>query len=116
MAQRIKGTIMPIIKFSHNYEKLKMHGMHGEILYPTVSVLLDVLNVNLETISAHFLDYDTDNGKYELPKSGPYLMLIFQKPDKNIFTTLRRFTTDKLLYYRSHIGHTFQVELTEKAE
>lgn len=77
-----------------------------------VSVLLEVINVNLEDLSKYFLDYDTDGGAYSLPKNGEYLLLIFQGKS-GIFTTIRRRTPQKEQYYRSLIGAIFDVEVPE---
>jgi hypothetical protein len=74
-----------------------------------------VLPVNIEELSQYFIDYDTDKGTYELPKRGKYLMLIFLKEhesyvtDLNLFTTLRRFTLEKLTFYSSNTGKVFQI-------
>jgi hypothetical protein len=95
------------IKFSHTYKKLLSNGE------PIKSAtLLDVMAIQLECRSRAFLDYDTDNGTYPLPKRGIYLMLIFQKDDYNIFTTLRRYIPTKEKYYISKIGHKFDIEIT----
>jgi hypothetical protein len=94
------------IKFSHKYKKLSL--LKGWICES--AKLLEVLNVELAELSPEFIDYDTD-GIYPLPKSGRYMMLIFQKEDGNIFTTLRRFTPDKYSYYNGAIGQEFEVEI-----
>jgi len=105
----------PIIKFSHQYKKLLLPD--GSVL--TKAKLLDVLEINLNSLSATFLAYDTDAGLYELPKEGTYLMLIFLKQPNDVassiscdlFTTLRRSTLTKLSYYKNIIGKIFDVEL-----
>ena len=101
---------MPIIKFSHQYTKLQNIGLHGEICYPLEMQLLEVFEVQLEELSKEFLTYDTDNGKYVLPKKGLYLMLVFRKSTENIVTTLRRHTREKAIYYKKQIGKIFNVE------
>jgi hypothetical protein len=56
--------------------------------------LLDVVNIELSELSPAFLSYDTDGGKFKLPKKGKYMMLILQKPceenslAQNLLTTL----------------------------
>ena len=97
---------MNTIKFSHCYKKLL--GTRTEL------TLLEVIGVNLENLSPEFIAYDTDDGLYKLPKRGMYMILIFDKGDeeeKNIFTTLRRWTIKKGLYYRANIGKKFKVEI-----
>jgi hypothetical protein len=96
------------IKFSYEYRKLL--GAN----YSSV-ILLEVIVVNLDGLSKHFIGYDTDS-VYKLPAKGEYLLLIFDKnfnpsPAKNIFTTLRRWTGHKEEYYRSKIGQQFQIEI-----
>jgi len=95
---------MSTIKFSHLYAKLVSSGadVAGE------ATLLEVLPVKLEDLSAPFLDYDTDCGRYPVPPKGAYLLLIF-RAGRGIFPTLRRSTPAKEQYYRSKIGDLFTV-------
>ena len=102
------------IKFSHLYDKL-LDSTGAAI---KTALLLDVIPINLEDRSTEFLKYDTE-GKYPLPKKGNYLMLIFQKGEKpasNIFTTLRRETSQKFEYYCKAIGEWFEVEINIEAK
>jgi len=95
------------IKFSHKYRKL-IDPRNGAIV--SNALLLDVVNVDLKTLSSVFLDYDTDNGVFELPSQGKYMMLIFEKSGNcGLFTTLRRHTPDKELFYRNGIGQVFDI-------
>jgi hypothetical protein len=98
------------IKFSHPYRKLFVG---GQII--TRAKLLSVESVKLQDLTAEFLDYDTDGGKYELPKKGNYLRLTFLKPgqDAHLFTTLRSDRPGKKEYYTEKIGQLFEVVLTE---
>jgi len=98
------------IKFSHLYKKL--NGVNNN-----EAILLDVVRVQLEKLSQVFKDYDTDNGIYELPKKGEYMLLIFDKGcihEKHIFITIRRWTPPKEIYYKGKIGQLFQVEINNK--
>jgi len=103
--------MMPQIKFSHKYKKIL--NCHNDVI--ETATLLQVVQVSLEELSQHFLDYDTDNGVYQLPKRGKYLMLLFLKEhedyttDLNLFTTLRRSTPEKFVFYTNNIGKVFQV-------
>src|SRR5271157_667189 len=110
---------MEIIKFSHNYRKLRND--FGETI--TEARLLDVIVVNKNELSKYFLAYDTDQGKYKLQNTDKFLMLIFLKPretmqSKNfekgfqLFTTLRTCWHEKDRYYRRHIGDVFKIDLT----
>lgn len=94
---------MATIKFSHRYVKLVESGA-----IDGYATLLEVLRVRLEDLSKPFLDYDTDNGTYPLPKKGDYLLLIFAA-GRGIFPTIRRQTPQKEAYYRSKVGDRFDV-------
>ena len=102
---------MPQIKFSHCYQKLL--NSHNDVI--ETAKLIEVLLVDLEDLHPWFISYDTDNGKYKLPKKGKYLMLIFLKPhedyvtDLNIFTTLRRYEPGKHGFYQGKLGQDFDV-------
>lgn len=94
------------IKFSHHYDKLR-------VAEPDfIARLLSVQLVNLEELPQSFLDYDTDNGKYELPKRGTYLLLIFTT-HKGMFTTLRSaLQKHKVDYYTDSVGEEFFVHVS----
>ncbi|MBE7413393.1 MAG: hypothetical protein HS129_15255 [Leptospiraceae bacterium] len=104
------------IKFSHTYMKL----FEYDEIPVKEAQLLEVLNIELEKLSGYFITYDTifwDEGEmhpdlYPLPEKGDYLLLIFEKisaPNRDIFTTLRRYTQEKEKYYRDSIGKVFDV-------
>ena len=104
------------IKFSHCYKKL-LDENNDLIEYAT---LLEVINIKLEDMSKAFIDYDTEYGEYKLPNKGEYLMLIFLKPheewieSRDLFTTLRRTTSEKEKYYRLNIGEKFDVCMEDR--
>lgn len=97
------------IKFSHKYSKLCTGNNFCKNLF-----LLDVVNIKLEEMSKCFIEYDTDEGLFQLPGKGDYMMLLFMKDNTscgtNLMTTLRRRTPDKEKYYRSLIGQWLEVE------
>lgn len=103
---------MHSIKFSHPYRKLFLH---GQLI--TRAKLLLVEQVRIQDLTAEFLEYDTDGGKYKLPARGNYIRLTFLKPcgdiETNLFTTLRPATPGKEEYYKAKIGELFQIELVE---
>jgi hypothetical protein len=102
---------MPTIFFSHRYPKLL--DRHNNVVES--AKLIGLFRVKLEDLHPSFLFYDTDNGKYELPKKGDFLMLLFLKPfethvtEQNLFTTLRRYTPEKYEYYRKVVGFDFEI-------
>jgi hypothetical protein len=108
---------MDKIKFSHAYKKLL--GTDGQPI-KTAKLLL-VLTVPMESLSdaKEFIDYDTDNGKYKITFSTFYLLLIFQKPSGDLFTTVRpqfgRFGSKKM-YYESLVGKDIQIVLNEPSD
>ena len=101
------------IKFSHKYSKL-IRDSGNQICS---AVLLDVFKIELADRSKQFLNYDTENGIYKLPQKGKYLMLLFKDEfTKLLFTTLRRDTVEKSLYYTNQIGETFELDIQEQTE
>jgi hypothetical protein len=112
---------VPVIKFSHKY--IKLMDNRGEAI--TQATLLQVLPVEISQLSREFINYDTDNGKYVLPFKGFYIMLIFQKQNCDLFTTLRSMHSynkwrgkeiNKLPYYEGLVGKTFNVLITTEKE
>lgn len=102
---------MQKIRFSHKYYKLPLR--------IKTAVLLAVHVVNLEKLPEDFLDYDTayydkreplETGYYPLPARGEYILLLLWGA-KGLFTTLRRYTHDKLKYYEKLEGETLEVEI-----
>lgn len=70
------------IKFNQPYTKLK-----DAAGYVKTARLLEVLFVSPELLSRQFLKYDTDES-YPFG-SGQHLLLLFQKPNGDLFTTIR---------------------------
>lgn len=111
---------LPKIKFSHCYNKLK-DPICG---FPTHHAkLLQVISIAHEQLTKEFVDYDTDNGKYQLKHDTLYMMLIFKKENGDLFTTLRtqfgpighgQPPQNKLPYYQSLVGKTFEVVINYK--
>lgn len=108
-------TIINTIKFSHEYIKLQDTQEQDDCLLVNAKklVLLEVLVVNLEDLSSYFLNYDTDFGTYKLPDKGKYLLLLFQK-NSGLMPTLRRWTREKEVYYKSKLGEVFEVCTTKE--
>ena len=100
------------IKFSHRYDKLPGCGNQKVRL-------LEVFKVNLDDLSARFIDYDTMRGgerSWNLPK-GELLVLLFEPtccPDCGLFTTVRRWTEQKEKYYRGQRGEFLELIIEEE--
>jgi hypothetical protein len=107
---------MPVIKFSHKYKKLGTSYLDNIV---STATLIEVVVVELSNLSKEFISYDTDDGRFQLPSAGFYMMLIFKKPGRldsdttDIFTTMRRYTFEKEKYYRENIGKVFDIKIME---
>lgn len=106
--------VKPKIKFSHAYRKLQDD--QGDLIKN--AKLLLAIPVQMESIreAKDFLSYDTDN-KYTIPFSSWYVMLLFQKPFGDLFTTVRPMFGkfgNKQKYYEALIGHEFDILVTEE--
>lgn len=90
----------------------KLHGQSG-------AVLLDVQNHMRDSLPESFVEYDTQyydgtTGYYHygLPP-GQLLVLVFIGNNLIPFTTVRRWTPENQVYYKSSIGKYFQITITE---
>lgn len=102
---------MASIKFFRNCKKIQ--DQHG---HPVNSAkLLLALSIPMEAIShaIDFLNYDTDHGKDEIKFDTLYLLLLFQKPDGSVFTSVRQQWHykygNKLPYFESLLGQQFNI-------
>lgn len=77
--------------------------------------LLHVIETSFEDISQELVDYDTDHGRYVLPKKGPAILLIFQKSRGDLFTTIRKGKAGALEAYRANIGELFSLIVSNNA-
>lgn len=106
---------MASIKFSHLYNKLK--DVEGKpIKKAKLLLVISVTNDSIRTMK-DFLEYDTDNGKYIIPYASWYLLLIFLKPNGDLFTTVRpqwNNVGDKKPYYDSLIGQELDIIINPK--
>jgi hypothetical protein len=101
------------INFSHVYSKL-LH--NGEPIKE--AKLLLVIPAQMEELTARrdFLNYDTD-GKYELTFAAWYVMLFFQKPSGDLFTTVRPMHGrygNKHQYYKQFEGQMFDIVFSQE--
>lgn len=98
------------IKFSYPFSKLFYNNSPID-----AATLLQVIETDHSDLSQEFRDYDTDFGKYPLPKKGPCLLLVFAKKG-GIFTTVRRSVPHKVEYYKKAVGQVFEVELSHDVQ
>lgn len=91
------------IKFSHKYLKLSTEKEFKE------AQLIEAVKVNLKDLSKTFLDYDTDEGSFVLPKKGKFFLLIFKTEHGHVFTILRRFNEKTIDKYKRNIGEWFDI-------
>jgi hypothetical protein len=110
---------MPKIKFSHLTKKLM--DANGNLIDSAKLLLVSVIPMDDITFSADFIQYETD-GLHAIPFSQFFLLLIFLRPDGEIFTTVRprhgsdqSFKASKVTkeqYYRGLVGQEFEVVIT----
>ncbi len=107
---------MPKIKFPRICKKLT--DTNCELIKTAKLLLVSVIPMEDITFSSDFIKYETENVS-PIPFSQFFLLLIFLRPDGEIFTTVRpRHGSDLLFkqtkvtkeqYYRSLIGEDFQI-------
>jgi hypothetical protein len=104
------------ILFSHSYLKLPPHWEGKK------ATLLFVREIELGEQTMWFKDYDTkymldslNFEYYDLPDKGKYLLLLFEC-EGTVFTTLRRSTPQKKVYYELRRMQEFELVKTEEAK
>ena len=105
---------MKTIKFSHRYTKHPINVIDGSEVR-----LIEVLNSKFEDLSDTFKEYDTKlycGGNYKLPKNGDCLVLLFLGDGpiwdtSELFTTVRRSTPAKEMYYKGLRGQKLMVNI-----
>lgn len=98
---------MKSIRFSHVYTKLPAN--------PDPSTLLEVFAVQRDELCSGFLEYDTrimNGGNYPLP-NGKLLVLLLKTREGVLWTTIRRYTKDKCIYYKNSRGEEFDIMVAE---
>ncbi len=101
------------IKFSYRYSKLLLD--NGRPVKR--ALLVNVLSVDISKMPIDFIEYDTDCGKYHFPSKGNFLLLLFLKldclitPAMHLFSTLRPWSVEKLMYYKANVGDVFDIEI-----
>lgn len=101
------------ITFSNYYQK--MPAPKWMLAYPTT--LLHVFIDDIGTALQAFRDYDTkfagmSGKKYPLPKRGKFMFLLLCT-NGFLWTTFRRWTPKKELYYVNNIGKDFKIIIDE---
>lgn len=103
------------IKFSHSdYEKFRRKNRFP----PFKARLLQVFTMNSTDISDAFRDYDTryyEKGElcfFPLRGRAFLVLLLEEEETQQIFTTVRSLNQEKLRYYRSLQGETFEIVYT----
>ena len=103
----MKKPIVNKIKFCNIYNKLLFIDLRSPVQ------LLEVFVCNQDSLSPEFLDYDTTHNEGKFPIcEGLKLVLIF-KQKHHIFTTIRSYSSDKLLFYLRERGTKFQIQIEE---
>ena len=99
-----------VVRFSGEY--VKLHGQRK-------ARLLDVMPMEIGENTPHtaLVAYDTlrtDGSRYIGLCDGSYMLLIFLGDKGFMFTTIRRRTYEKMLYYEERIGQEFDVVIEER--
>jgi hypothetical protein len=96
----------PPIKFSNVYKKLPENA-NGRL-----AILKLATRILLQHQEPWFIAYDItarDGTAYDLPRTGEYILLVFELSDGGVFTTLRRHTIEKYQYYKRMQDKFFEV-------
>lgn len=81
--------------------------------------LFQVIRINFKELSKRFILYDTCYTEcnqikyYELPKTDLIMLIFGSMYNSHIFTTIRRYTPNKYVYYSDSIGDYFEVVIDE---
>jgi len=97
------------IRFSGEY--VKLHGQRKARLLDVMPMEIGEYNLHTELVK-----YDTirtDGSRYNLT-DGSYILLLFYGDKGFMFTTIRRGTYEKMLYYEERIGQEFDVVIEER--
>ena len=85
------------------------------------TIALEIIKTHNRDIASHFKRYDTeyDVGYYNLPDTDLLLILLMSFEDNcsggangRLWTTLRKYTPEKELYYRTMRGKSIEIEIT----
>ena len=93
--------------------KIRFLGEYVKLNGQRKAKLLDVLSVHINESECHseLLKYDTlrtDGSRYNIT-DGSYLLLFFLGDKGMLFTTIRRWTYEQMLYYKERIGKMFDI-------
>ena len=105
-----------MLKFNHKYSKLRMpNGKFCE-----QAMILGVFKVKYEHLSKEFIMYDSDDGLTPIPESGDCILLICMQYDElgmsgNIFTTLRRYDSERIGKYYAWVGDIIKIIYKQEA-
>ena len=107
-------SVRPKLKFSHRYAKMPENTEN--------TILLEVLKAHYPDLSPEFRVYDTQygSGYYPLPKADLIILLLVSYTsnagggfNEALWTTIRRATPEKEVYYRGLRGKKIEIEITE---
>lgn len=102
------------IKFSNEYFKLaNIYNKIGK----KEARLMQAIKIHYNDLNKELIKYDTTygNGAYPLPKTDLILLIFNAYQYKGgVFTTIRRYTPNKWVYYKKAEGELFEVVIDEK--
>jgi len=77
------------------------------------SKLIQTIVIDRKDLSDEFIEYDTctlDGDHYKLP-FGKLIILLLLNPWGQLWTTIRRYTPQKFIYYNSMVGVEFNIDV-----
>ena len=99
------------IKFSNKYTKMP-EGFEN-------SILIEVLIADRAELHTGFIEYDTsivDGGNYSPPRGKLLVLLLMAHKSAELWTTIRRWSSEKETYYRALRGKNVKCEVIIKNE
>ena len=117
---------MTTIRFSHLYCKMPT-AIHRKEEHMTTLIGMDVQDI--KNLPAQFLEWDTEYHElneagtglahYELPKGKVLVLFLYTTSPKYsncLWTTIRRWTPEKEIYYRALVGKEVEIKIIEGKE
>jgi hypothetical protein len=80
---------------------------------------MQVLKVRYQDLSSPFIEYDTVFGSgmhYPLPQTDLILLIFLAGGTGQVFTTIRRYESEKWNYYAGLQGMIFEVVITDETD
>lgn len=99
------------LKFSRDYEKLPLNwkGTHAVLFGVQYIEDMDKFKNRFPQLISLDTKFRGEKGSYELNFKESILLVFFHLNSSRLFTTIRRFTEPKYLYYKGEEQNTFEL-------